>query len=80
MHTKTDFCESCGSTDMRKPTKEDYLKFEKKDKAITAERRADEKAVFDAREAEEKAVVDAREAAEKAEKAERKAEKAAKET
>ena len=64
LHTKMEFCEKCGSTALRKTTREDYSKYETKGKADKAERVTERKAVEKA----EKAV-------EKADRAEKKAEK-----
>ncbi len=74
MHTKTEFCEKCGSKALRKPTREDYAKFETKDKAETAVRKAGEKVVKNARIAGEKAKMAEEKAEVKAERAEKKAE------
>lgn len=63
MHTKTDYCEKCGSSDMRKANKEDYSKYaageKAEQKAEKAEKKAEERAEKAERKAEEKTAKEA---------------------
>ncbi|MFX1566748.1 MAG: hypothetical protein ACFFCV_00115 [Promethearchaeota archaeon] len=73
MHTKADFCEKCGSKNMRKPTRDDYLKYESKQKSVLAGEKAEHKAVLAEERATEKAERAEKRATEKAERAEKRA-------
>ncbi|MFW9901957.1 MAG: hypothetical protein ACFFDY_11855 [Candidatus Thorarchaeota archaeon] len=73
MHTKTEYCEKCGSNNMRKAKHDDYIKYETKQKSDLAQERAVVKAERVEKRAEEKAERAEKRAVEKAERAEKRA-------